>query len=62
MTYSMVDDRRLPTGGPLNYESYGPSWLICRSGAPMIIILDPGDGSEEALATKILSQLNSEPE
>lgn len=62
-------EKRLPTGGPLNWENYGSTWLIWsaeswekRSGhsSPDVLIPDPGDGSKEWLAKKILQVMNEQ--
>jgi hypothetical protein len=64
-TYHMYDDgQRLPGGGPLEGEHYGPVWEIRMSSEPrhhdpVVIIPDPGDGSAERLARKILELLNA---
>jgi hypothetical protein len=63
--YTLNDNgRRLPTGGPLKNECYGPMWEIYRTGdtengSSVVIIPDPGDGSAEPLARKILDFLNA---
>jgi hypothetical protein len=64
--YTIFDDgRRLPTGGPLNHEDYGPAWVISLANppvgyeSPICTIHDPGDGSAEPLARKILEVINS---
>jgi len=63
--YSIFDNgRRLPSGGPLKHEFYNPAWTIQvgegeQSGDVLIAIFDPGDGSAEPLARKILAFLNS---
>lgn len=54
------DGRRLPAGGPLKAEYYGPAWEIARPGrpqAPVVIIPDPGDGTARPLAARILAML-----
>lgn len=60
--YVMSDDgRRLPTGGPLKEEYYGPCWQIIRPGDPLtpaVIVPDPGDGSAKPLADRTLAMLN----
>jgi hypothetical protein len=61
--YVIFDDgRRLPDGGPLQNEYYGAAWVIHRppSGPlePVVLVPDPGDGSAEPLARKILALLN----
>lgn len=61
--YQILDNgRRLPSGGPLKDEFYGPCWQIDRTGDPQptVIVPDPGDGSAHPLALRILALLNSE--
>jgi len=65
--YSIVAaGRQLPGGGKVEDSYYGPAWLIIKadeSARPInevVVIPDPGDGSAEPLARKILSLLNSE--
>ena len=59
---------RLPTGGPLNWEQYGSAWLVWSAekrlaqGSPDVLIPDPGDGSREWLARKIVELLNMQAE
>jgi hypothetical protein len=63
--YKILDDgRRLPTGGPLKDEYYGPAWQLVSSCGkhdlePIVIVPDPGDGTQENLALRILEMLNS---
>ncbi len=59
-------DRRLPSGGPLNDEYYGPLWHICRAGdgslshhRSVVMVPDPGDGSAGPFAKSIVDLLNS---
>jgi hypothetical protein len=63
--YAILNDgRRLPTGGPLLSEYYGPTWNISVAGGPdladsAVIVPDPGDGSALPLAERIVDFLNS---
>ena len=63
--YSIFDDgRRLPSGGPLVGEFYDSAWQIQLEdascyGTPVVLIMDPGDGSAEPLARRIMELLNS---